>query len=134
MIFSRNANDATWHILRYAEHYAPRTPDPVDDPAPPELEPTLFFDDLRGVLELVPERPTRERSPLPGLAIAPNGRIYFVEPASGRLLTKTCDQEVSEVVCEPRVFAGPRGLALDRRGFLYVADARAKRVVVLEGG
>lgn len=123
-----NANNATWYMLRYPEHFTP------GDPAePPWLEPTLFYDDARGVLELLPVPLEREIRPLAGLAVAADGTVYVVEPRTGRLLVR-CRDAVRLLLCEPQVLAGPRGLALDRCGHLYVADARAGRVVVLRPG
>ncbi len=127
---ARDANNATWFMLRYPEHFTVADPAAPPSPDTPRLDDTLFFDDARYVLELLPQSPDREAEPLSGLAVDANGETYRVDPATGRLLVGCGDHE-RPLVCEPQVLAGPRGLALDRRGLLYVADARARRVVVL---
>lgn len=128
---SRDANNASWYLLRTARDFAPRPAGDPDDPHPPELAATLFYDDARQVLELLPRVPSRPVEPLTGLAVDVVGEVYRVDPATGRLLVRRCDGSEVRLVCEPQVFAGPAGLALDRRGLLYVADPAARRVVVI---
>lgn len=129
---ARDANDATWYLLRYARDFAPRPAGP-DAAAGPRLDPTLFHDERRHVLELLPiaPDPDREGALLPGLALDAAGEAYRVDPDSGRLVRRRCDGSEVPFPCEPGILAGPRGLALDRRGLLLVADARARRVVAL---
>jgi phage tail-like protein len=128
---TRDANNATWYVLRYATDFTPRAPTP-DDPAPPERIGPLFYDDDRHVLELLPQiAPGDEEGPPTGLAVDVDGEVYRVDPATGRLLVRRCDGSTRAVVCEPGVFATPAGLALDCRGLLYVADPVARRVVVV---
>src|SRR3989442_555215 len=130
-MYARDANNATWYMLRYARDFDTREPDPPVDPAPPQLDATLFYDDARAVLELVPRAPTREIQPLPGLGVDIDGEVYRVDPDTGMVLVRTCDGQEQPLVCEPQVLADPRGLALDRRGLLYVADPATRRVVVI---
>lgn len=115
---ARDANDATWYVLRYAEDFASL------DTA------TLLFDEARGVLELAPEAPAVRAEPPPGIAVDLSGEIYRVDE-DGRLVVVYCDGSIRELVCEPGIVAQPAGLALDRRGYLYVADPAAHRVLVL---
>jgi phage tail-like protein len=126
-----NADNVTWYVLRYPEDFGARAATGPDDPFAVELGPQLFYDEARNVLELLPEKPDAPVPPLPGLAVDVDGEIYRVDPATGRLLVRRCDGSEVPLVCEPGVFATPAGLALDRRGFLYVADAAARRVVVV---
>jgi phage tail-like protein len=129
---SRNTNDATWYVLRYARDFVPPVPLPVPERWRfPELDPTLLFDGRRHVLELRPARAATEVEPLPGLAVDPTGEIYRVDRTTGVLLVRRCDGSEQPLVCRPGVLAAPAGLALDRRGYLYVADPLAHRVLVV---
>lgn len=132
---ARDANDATWYVLRYAEDFTPRTepPDPLApfaQPSSPYLEPSLLFDERRGVLELRPEAPPTAAEPPAGLAVDIGGEVYRVDD-TGTLVVLRCDGSRLPLPCEPGILARPAGLALDRRGFLYVADPAARWVVVL---
>lgn len=129
---ARNSNNATWYILSYARDFESRPPSAID-PSPPLLGDTLFYDDARGVLELLPRTPEKETKPPAAPAVDVNGEIYSVGVAGGspQILVRRCDGTEQPLVCDPHVFAGPRGMALDRRGYLYVADARARRVAVI---
>jgi phage tail-like protein len=135
---ARDANDATWYVLRYAEDFAPHAhgtgppapTSPFGVPSLPYLGPTLLFDEQRGVLELLPEPAEVEARPPVGIAVDVDGNIYRVDD-SGQLIVVRCDGSTAPLVCQPGVLAQPAGLALDRRGFLYVADPPARRVVVL---
>jgi phage tail-like protein len=134
---ARDANNAIWYVLRYPEDFAAAgsaPPDPAAGPfgAPtlPYLEPTLLFDERRGVLELQPEPSAVAAEPPPGIAIDVDGDIYRVDD-NGVLLVVRCDGSAGPLLCEPGILAQPAGLALDRRGFLYIADPPAARVVVL---
>jgi phage tail-like protein len=128
---ARDANDATFYILRYATDFTPRVAS-ASDPAPPQFvppdAPTLVYDGSRNVLELIPVPPPVELVPPPGFVVGLNAEVYRVEPASGRLEARYCDGARAPVRCGA---AAAAGLALDRRGFLYVADPTAGRVVVL---
>jgi phage tail-like protein len=128
---ARDANNATWYLLRYPEDFDPRHPIAAARRYPPHLDATLFYDDVRHVLELLPKRVEGELKPLPGVAVDVSGEVYRVDPVSGELRVRRCDGSEGVLVCEPHILARPAGLALDRRGFLYVADPPAQRVVVL---
>jgi phage tail-like protein len=131
---ARDANNATWYILRYASDFTPRATTP-GDPAPPQFVPpdvpALIYDDSRHVLELMPAKPEQEVAPPPSLAVGVDGEVYRVDPADCRLLVRHCDGTEALLLCEPGIVRAPSGLALDRRGFLYVADPAARRVIVL---
>ena len=133
---SRDANDATWYVLRYAEDFRPRPGEPTGANAPfglpsaPWLQASLLHDELRGVLELQPQASPIAAEPVQGVAVDADGDVYRVDD-DGRLVAVRCDGSVAPLLCEPGVLAQPAGLALDRRGLLYVADPAAKRVVVL---
>ena len=132
---ARDSNNATWYMLRYGADFAPRTPGPGDVAppqfVPPEPEPpTLFYDDSRQVLELVPLRAVTLLAPPPGLAVDVDGEIYLFEPSTGRLLVQRCDGSQRPLLCEPGIVHSPMGMALDRRGFLYIADPIFGRVDV----
>jgi phage tail-like protein len=128
---STNANGATWYVLRYAEDFRARPTSGPNDPFGVELGPDLFYDEARGVLELLPARPQTAVPPPPGLAVDVDGEVYRVDPRTGILLVRRCDGSEVALVREPGVLAAPAGLALDRRGFLHIADAAARRVVVV---
>jgi phage tail-like protein len=134
---ARDANNATWYVLRYAEDFTalPGVPNepasPFEQPSSPYLQPTLLFDSLRGVLELQPEASPVAADPPPGIALDVDGDIYRVND-DGVLVVVHCDGSSVPLPCEPNVLAQPAGLALDRRGYLYVADPAAHRVVVLD--
>ncbi len=131
---SRDSNNATWYMLRYATDFTPRKPGPRDV-APPQMVPpeatTLFYDASRHVLELLPLKSVTELAPPPGLAVDLDGQIYLVDPSTGHLLVRLCDGSQHPVLCEPGIVRSPGGLALDRRGFLYIADPALARVIVL---
>lgn len=134
---SHDANNATWYVLRYAEDFNPRPDDvpypesPFEEPSLPYLQQSLLFDERRGVLELCPEPPPFAADPPPGLAVNISGDIYRVDER-GVLVVVRCDGTSAVVPCEPGILAQPAGLALDRRGYLYVADPAARRVVVID--
>ena len=131
---SRDANNATWYILRYGVDFAPR-PASASDPAPPAFvppdAPALVYDDSRHVLELAPAPPPREAAPPPGLVVGLEGEVYRVDDSGREVLWRGCDGSERPLLCEPGIVIAPAGLALDRRGFLYIADPAARRVVVL---
>jgi phage tail-like protein len=134
---AHDANNATWYVLRYAEDFTARAgtePDPsapFEEPSSPYLQPMLLFDERRGVLELQVEAPATAADPPPGMAIDPGGDVYRVDD-NGVLAVVHCDGSSAPLPCEPGILAQPAGLALDRRGYLYVADPAAHRVVVLD--
>src|SRR5256885_991343 len=76
----------------------------------PDDPPTLFYDDSRHVLELLPVRPEVELSPPAGLAVDVDGAIYRVNE-SGVLVVRRCDESESPLVCEACVLLAPAGLA-----------------------
>lgn len=124
-----NANDETWYILRYARDFVPTVvPKPYQAPV---LDANLFYDDERHVLELAPVAPDTDAKPPLGLAVSPEGEVYRVDPSGATVLIRLCDGCERRVACEPGIFRTPGGLALDRRGILYVADPAAKRVALI---
>jgi phage tail-like protein len=136
---ARDSNDATFYVLRYAEDFTPvsgaanDSSAPFGSPSSPYLDPALLFDWRRGVLELQPEASPFAADPPRGIAIDPNGDVYRVDD-DGVLMLVRCDGSSSPLICEPNVLAQPAGLALDRRGYLYIADPAAARVVVYDPG
>jgi len=130
-MFSRDANNATWYVLRYSRDFVATGADPMAPWKYPVLGPELFYDQARHVLELLPVKPETEAEPLPGIAVDIDGEIYRSDPQAGTIIVRRCDGSETELVCERDVFARPAGLALDRRGFLYVADRLGGRVVVV---
>lgn len=127
---SRDSNNSTWYVLRYERDFVPRVPAP-EDPAAPFLGDELFYDPGRHVLELLPDASGVLAEPLPGIAVDVNGEIYRSDPQTHEVMKRCCDGSESPLVCEHGVFARPAGLALDRRGLLYVADPPARRIVVV---
>ena len=65
---ARDANNATWYILRYASDFTQRVAT-ASDPTPPQFvppdAPALVYDDSRHVLELMPAKPPQEVAPPP---------------------------------------------------------------------
>jgi phage tail-like protein len=127
---SRDSNNATWYVLRYAADFTPRTDPTIPAWMSPALDPTVFYDADRHVLELLPGTPATEAEPLPGIAVDVDGSIYEVDPAAGRVLVR-CGSTKRELVCVRGVIGSAAGLALDRRGLLYIADPPAHRVLVV---
>lgn len=127
---ARDANGATWYMLRYAQDFAPRVPDPDADPSPPRCDDSLFYDPLRGVLELAPAPPSEASEPLLGYAVDVDGVAYVAD--HDQIVVRHCDHTPRRLACDRGVFVRPGGLALDRRGLLYVADPLAHRVVVID--
>ena len=74
--------------------------------------------------------PAAEAEPLPGLAVDVDGRGYRVDPVTGRIIVH-CGSSERELVCERGAIGSAAGLALDRRGLLYIADPPAHRVLVV---
>jgi phage tail-like protein len=144
---AHDANNATWYVLRYAEDFgAKQEPEaPFRKPSSPYLDPSLLYDERRGVLELQPEPSEFAADPPPGIALDIDGDIYCVSriglqacparearpPCESPLLVIRCDGSSVPLPCEANILAQPAGLALDRRGYLYIADPPAQRVVVL---
>ena len=125
-----DANGAAWFHLGTEHEFLPWPGAPGPDPLGPLLGEGVSYDADRHVLELLAEAPRHRRQPLAGLADDPSGERYLV--AGGRLWVQRCDGSREPFPCEPAVLRDPRGLALDDRGRLYVADRAARRVVVLE--
>ena len=133
-MFSRDSNDATWYWLGYAADFTGQPAGPYL-PDQPLADSTLSFDDARHVLELLPVIPSDPRTPLPGIAVGTDGEVYVAgadDCGRTEIVVQLCDQSRRQLVCDPFTFAGPRGMALDRRGLLYVADSRACRVTVVD--
>ena len=113
-MFSRDANNATWYLLRYATDFAPRARSGGGAvPTIPALSASLFYDDARHVLELLPAAPAEERAPLPALAVDVTGEAYRAN-SDGRLVVVRCDGSEKVIVCGTDVLGVPGGLALDR--------------------
>lgn len=129
-MLARDANNATWYMLRYGEQFAVNSPDTFVDNRTPYMTATLFYDDDRHVLELLPEGSDAPTAPLSGLAVDTGGEIYRANPETGAV-TVHCGDHRRPLLCETHVFANPLGMALDRRGYLYIADAAAGRVAVV---
>lgn len=139
---ARDANEATWYVVRYEEDFLAPAAVAGDPGAPyladsyPWLADTLYYDTTRHVLELLPEPldPHHIVKPPPGLAVDVDGTIYRVESRTGELHVVFCDGSERVFPCEPQVLAQPAGIAIDGRGFIAVADAAARRVVLLARG
>ena len=129
-MLARDANNSTWYMLRYPEQFAVSAPDVFHGTQTPFMTSSMFYDDTRHVLELLPESSDREIEPLSGFMVDVTGEIYSANYRTGEITVK-CGEHESQLLCETNVFIKPVGLALDRRGYLYVADASAKRVVVI---
>jgi phage tail-like protein len=127
---TRDANDTTWYVLRYESDFVPRSAPGPDAWLVPVLDPALFYDPDRHALELLPVKPAVEAEPLPGIAVDVDGQIYRVDPITGRVLVR-CGASERELVCERGATASAAGLALDRRGLLFIADPPAHRVLVV---
>ena len=126
-----DANGSTWYALATEADFLPgRALDGTPDPTGPALGAGVSYDPDRHVLELTAEPPRRRLRRLPGLAVDPTGERYLV--VGGRLVVERCDGSLEPLPCEPGILRDPGGLALDRRGLLYVADRAAHRVVVLQ--
>ena len=125
-----NANNETWYMLRYASDFVPRPPS-VPAWQSPMLDSTLLWDDGRHVLELRPVASPAEAQPPPGIAVDPDGDVYRSDAPTGCVTVTRCDGTTRSVVCERGTMVAPGGLALDRRGLLYVADPGAPRVLVV---
>ena len=89
---ARNANNATWYMLRYATDFAPRVP-AASDPAPPQFvpasDPALFYDDVRNVLELLAVVATWQPPRLAQLTVA--------TVSKRRIVRSVCGREVAEI-------------------------------------
>ena len=94
---SRDANNATWYVLWYPADFRPRTDPSLRPSMSPLLEPTLFYDGDRHVVELLPGRPAAAAEPLPGLAVDVDGQVYSVDPRTGRVIVR-CGNAVRELV------------------------------------
>jgi phage tail-like protein len=127
---TRDANDTTWYVLEYTHDFVPRTGPGIDPWKLPVLDASLFYDKSRHVLELKPAQPPLPVDPLPGVAIDVDGQIYHVDIVTGRILVR-CGRVDRELVCERGAIASAAGMALDRRGLLYIADPPAHRVLVV---
>lgn len=126
-------NDSTWYVLRYPADWGDDAdPDgPFRAESAPWLSSTLFHDELRHVTELRPADPEVDALPIPGIAVEPGGDSFRVDP-KGKLVKRRCDGSEVAFPCEPDLVRRPAGLAIDRRGWLYVADPGARRVVVID--
>lgn len=122
----RDPNDSSWQIVRRPSDWA--TAKFTD----------AVYDAARMVVELAP----RELAPNAAGAVdvtAPDGTLYRCDPDGDRVLRRgPCDAEFTPI----HGFGGrgtstgrlrrPCGLALDDRGWLYVADADNHRVQVVD--
>lgn len=131
---TRDPNDTTFFVLRYPPDFGDGTsaPDaPFAAESGPYLSPELVHDPDRHVTELRPAPTDVVARPPSGIAVAPGGEVYRVD-RGGRLVHRRCDGSETPVPCEADLLRRPLGLALDRRGWLYVADPGARRVLVLD--
>ena len=130
---ARDPNNATFYVLRYPADFGEggTETDPFQSESSPFLSGELFHDAERHVTELRPTDPRVEVRPLPGVAIEPGGDVFRIN-REGELVRRACDGTETLFPCELDFVRRPAGLALDRRGWLYVADPVAQRVVVLD--
>lgn len=128
-------NGSTFYVLRYPADFGSGgdPAEPFSNESSPYLSSGLFHDAERHVTELRPADPRAEVKPPPGIAVEPGGDVFRVDSAH-RLVRRFCDGSEVPFPCEPGLLRRPAGLALDRRGWLYVADPAARRVVVLDSG
>lgn len=127
-----DANDAWWFVVRRLdawEHADPRFRVEHDGTA---------YDPSRAVIELAPAA-LAPATDVPARVVDGEGAVYTVDPHGARVLRqRRCD-------AAPAVLPGlggpgwstgrlndPAGLALDDRGFLYVADRGNRRVQVFD--
>jgi sugar lactone lactonase YvrE len=68
---------------------------------------------------------------LQGVALAPNGGVYFVELGKSRVLSCTAGGQVEE---QASGLSQPSGVAVATDGTCYVSEAGAGKVVTLSGG
>src|SRR5690242_5975993 len=99
LMAARDSNNATWYLLRYSCDFTPRTDPTIAAWMSPSLEPTLFYDTERHVLELLPGTPAADADPLPGLAVDVDGRVYTVDADTGRVIVR-CGGAERELVRE----------------------------------
>jgi len=132
---ARDPNGSTFYVLRYPPDFGSGgdPSDPFQADSVPYLAPSLFHDSERHVTELRPAEPRAEVRPPPGIAVEPNGNVFRVD-SHHRLVRRFCDSSEVPFPCEPGLLRRPAGLALNRRGWLYVADPAAHRVAVLDSG
>lgn len=126
----RDANDAWWITIRRPEEWG-------TDPRPPGNYDTRY-DTSRKVLELAPY-PLATGMAQPAEVTAPDGTRYVADPYSDQILRqRPCDAELAPL---PGVgghgwstgrFMQPIALAVDDRGWLYVAEAGTHRVQVID--
>lgn len=130
---SHDPNDATFYVLRYPTDFGEggEESDPFQAESYPFLSPELFHDAERHVTELRPTAPRGENRPPPGIAVEPGGDVFQVN-RNGQLIQRLCDGTEAPFPCEPDLLRQPSGMALDRRGWLYIADPGAQRVMVLD--
>ena len=117
-------------MLRYERDFVPRTPDPARTDSPHWA---ANCSTTRAATSSSCS-PSRSGAGLTRLRVSRStstGRSTESDPASRSVRKRCCDGSRGDLVCERGVFARPAGLALDRRGLLYVADPLAKRVVVI---
>lgn len=116
---ARNANNATWYLLRHGADFASGGMEGA------------FHDPARGVLELLPTQPAEPAQWTPGVAVGLDGEVYRAAPREGAVMVRRCDGSEAPLAIEPGALVEPMGVAVDRRGFLYIADPGARRVVVV---
>lgn len=130
---ARDPNDATFYVLRYPTDFGAGgdAADPFRPESSPFLSAELFHDAERHVTELRPTDPRVEARPPPGIAVEPGGDVFRVDREKA-LVHRFCNGSEESFPCEPDLLRQPSGMALDRRGWLYVADPAAQRVTVLD--
>ena len=125
----RDPNGSGAIVLGTELDFLPRlTLDKQPDPSGPAVGAGAAYSPDRGVLDLLQASTGRRQRRLTGHVVDADGASYLV--AEGRLVVEDCAGGRRPFPCEPGVLVEPAGMALDRRGFLLVADRRARVVVV----
>jgi len=76
-----------------------------------------------------------------GIAVGPDGSVYVADTWNHRIQKFSADgafitvwgHGISQDLADPYGFYGPRGVAVDRQGSVYVSDTGNKRIVVFDG-
>ena len=125
---ARDANNATWYVLRYAEDFRARRRG-AGSAAPfagavarRTCSRRCCSTNARGVLELQVRSARRRGRAAAGHRGRRRRRHLPRRRRPATLVVVRCDGSSAPLPCEPDVLAQPAGLALDRRGYLYVAD------------
>jgi DNA-binding beta-propeller fold protein YncE len=113
---------------------------PIEAPPPDDAESTF------AVVADWPKLPAeREIGRVLGVAVAPDGRIWVAHTANGEARNETPISGATLAVLDPAtgeiieelgagLFRLPHAIAFDAEGLLWVTDADANRIFVLEAG